>query len=55
MGATGTDKKNSYHGQAVGTGLVENQIQINAAFSKVFKWMSGYGVPENNVQQLLHT
>lgn len=32
-------RKNSYHGQAVGTGLVDNQIQINAAFAKVFKWM----------------
>lgn len=39
-------RKNSYHGHAVGTGLIENQIQINSAFAKVFKWMSDMAFPK---------
>ncbi len=31
--------KNSYHGQAVGTGLCENQLYINKAFAMVMKHM----------------
>lgn len=37
--------KNSYHGQAVGTGLIPNQIYINKQFAMTMLWMmySAYG------------
>lgn len=37
--------KNSYHGQAVGTGIIPNQIYINKQFAMTMLWMmySSYG------------
>lgn len=37
--------KNSYHGQAVGTGIIPNQIYINKQFAMTMLWMmySAYG------------
>jgi hypothetical protein len=32
-------RKNSYHGQAIGTGLVPNQIYVNKQFAMVMKWL----------------
>lgn len=41
-----TKRKNSYHGQAVGTGLVNNQIEINRNYAKIFKWIGDMAFPK---------
>jgi hypothetical protein len=38
--------KNSYHGQAVMTGLVNNQLEIDKAFAKLFKWLGDMAFPK---------
>ena len=38
--------KNSYHGQAVATGLVSNQLEIDKAFAKLFKWLGDMAFPK---------
>lgn len=37
--------KNSYHGQAVATGLINNQLEIDRAFAKLFKYLSDMAFP----------
>ena len=39
-------RKNSYHGQAIGTGLIPNQIFINKAFAMVMLWLRQIGIPK---------
>ena len=38
--------KNSYHGQAVATGLVNNQLEIDKAFAKLFKYLGDMAFPK---------
>jgi len=38
--------KNSYHGQAVATGLVSNQLEIDKAFAKLFKYLGDMAFPK---------
>lgn len=39
-------RKNSYHGQALGTGIVPNQIYINQQFSLIMIFMRDMGFPK---------
>ena len=38
--------KNSYHGQAVATGIVSNQLEIDKAFAKLFKYLGDMAFPK---------
>lgn len=38
--------KNSYHGQAVATGIVNNQLEIDKAFAKLFKYLGDMAFPK---------
>ena len=41
--------KNSYHGQAVATGLVNNQLEVDKAFAKLFKYLGDMAFPRTAV------
>lgn len=41
--------KNSYHGQAVATGIVNNQLEIDKAFAKLFKYLGDMAFPRTAV------
>ena len=41
--------KNSYHGQAVATGLVNNQLEIDKAFAKLFKYLGDMAMPRTAI------
>jgi len=38
--------KNSYHGQAVMTGLVGNQLEIDKTFARLFKYLADMSIPK---------
>lgn len=38
--------KNSYHGQALMTGLIENQIEIDKAYAKILKYLGDMAFPK---------
>lgn len=38
--------KNSYHGQAVATGIVNNQLEIDKSFAKLFKYLGDMAFPK---------